>query len=469
MARTNTRARNELKTHEGAPAVIINAEAQLRRSVMSCLLFEKEFYEDGHEIAKRITSLAEAVEPVVVAHIANEARNIMHLRHAPLLLLEVLSRTGASQTCIVAGREVGLVASTIEKVVQRADEMAEFIAIYTKGGDRRNAPKGKGRQFSAQVMRGLAMAFRSFDDYQLAKYDRDGKVKLRDVMRIVRPKPLNEGESARYKAALHGTLPAPDTWEVALSTGQDKKETWERLLRENKLGYLALLRNLRNMVQAGVDADLVKTKIELRKGAARVLPFRYVAAARIMPQFEPSIDKALLAAIETMAPLSGTTVVLVDVSGSMDYKLSAKSDMTRADAAATLASIIPGDLRVFTFSNSMVEVPARKGMAGVDAILKSQSHGGTYLGAALNVLNGQAAQQGWHRLIVITDEQSHDAVPAPAFERAYMINVASNKNGVGYGRWTHIDGFSENVLRFIREAERCSIPSTTSSSASSSA
>ncbi len=453
MAQTNTRAKNLLKTHEGAPAAIINAEQQLRRSVMSCLLFEKEFYEDGQEIAERIVTLAEAVEPRTVAQIAVEARGLMNLRHAPLLLLEVLSRTGA-------GRTDRLIADTIAVTIQRADEMAEFIAIYTKGGDRRNAPKGHGRQFSAQVMRGLARAFRNFDDYQLAKYDRDGKVKLKDVMRIARPKPQSEAEAARWKQARDGTLPAPDTWEVALSAGKDKKETFERLLGENRLGYLALLRNLRNMAQAKVDENLIKEKLLLRKGAARVLPFRYVAAARIVPQFEPTIDKALLAAIADMRPFSGTTVLLVDVSSSMDAKLSAKSDMTRMDAAATLASIFPGDTRTFTFSNDLKEVPSRKGMAGVDAILRSQPHGATYLGQALAILNAQAANNGmgngWERIIVITDEQSHDAVPAPAFKHAYMINVASYKNGVGYGRWTHIDGFSENVIRFIREIESAS-------------
>jgi hypothetical protein len=57
------------------------------------------------------------------------------------------------------------------------------------------------------------------------------------------------------------------------------------------------------------------------------------------------------------------------------------------------------------------------------------------------------------RVVVITDEQSHDDVAQPEGGPAYMINVASNRNGVGYGRWTHIDGFSENVIRFMREHE----------------
>jgi hypothetical protein len=441
--RTNIRAQNALRTHEGATAHPVNAEQALRRSVLSCLLFEKEFYEDGIEIAERIRTLAESVKPEVVAALAVEARTVMHLRHVPLLLLEVLSRTAA-------GRTDALVANTIERVVSRADELAEFLAIYTAGGDRRTAKAGRGHQFTAQVMRGLDLALRRFDAYQLAKYDRAGKVKLRDVFRIVRPKPVDDAQAALFKAAKDGTLPSPDTWEVALSSGADKKQAFERLLREDRLGYLALLRNLRNMAEAGVDRDLINAKIALRKGAARVLPFRYVAAARVVPTFEPAIDQALLAAIGELPRFAGKTALLVDVSGSMDAKLSARSDLTRMDAAAALAAIFPGDdVRLFTFSDIFVEVPARRGMAGIDAIKGSQPHHGTYLGRAVAHINGLNVD----RLVVITDEQSHDDVPQPEGGPAYLINVASHRNGVGYGRWTHIDGFSENVLRFMREFE----------------
>ena len=134
----------------------------------------------------------------------------------------------------------------------------------------------------------------------------------------------------------------------------------------------------------------------------------------------------------------------------MDGKMSGKADLTRMDAAATLASVLNGDLRVFTFSNALVEVPPRSGMAGVDTIIRSQQHGGTELGRAIQTIN----QWPHDRLIVITDEQSHDRVPDPIARKAYMINVASNKNGVGYGRWKHIDGFSEAVIRWIVETER---------------
>jgi 60 kDa SS-A/Ro ribonucleoprotein len=208
------------------------------------------------------------------------------------------------------------------------------------------------------------------------------------------------------------------------------------------------------MTDAGVDRDLIVKALGEDRGAARVLPFRYVAAARAAPSLEPAIDKALLRRIATAPTMPGRTVVLIDVSGSMDRKLSERSDLTRMDAAAALGAIVPGDVQLFTFSNSLVAVPARKGMAGVDAIIRSQLHSGTNLAHALDGLNKLAKKGAFARLIVVTDEQTATRAPAPKFGRNYLINVASAKNGVSYGKeWTHIDGFSENVLRFIMQHE----------------
>lgn len=422
------------RTREGAPAVkTLSNEQKLCRAVLSCLLWETEFYEDGEQIADRIVALASAVDPEIVAKLAIEARSEMNLRHAPLLLLTVLAKTGAKRE--------KLVANTIAEVIQRADELAEFVALYWRDGK---------RPLSAQMKKGLARAFCKFDAYQLAKYDRPGPVRLRDVLFLVHAKPAAAAQAETWKKLAAKALESPDTWEVALSAGADKRDTFERLLKEKKLGYLALLRNLRNMEQAGVDEALVKRAIADRAGAKRVLPFRFVAAARAAPMFDREIDKALQKAIDEQAWLKGRTIVLVDVSGSMDHPVSRRSDLTRMDAAAALASVINGDVRVFSFSNEIVEVPARKGLAGIDAIVKSQPHSGTYLGKAVAHVNAIKHD----RLIVITDEQSHDAVPDPVSRRATMINVASNKNGVGYGKWTHLDGFSEQVLRYIAAIER---------------
>lgn len=462
MARTNTTARSApVFTHEGAPAARhLTSEQQLRRSAMSCMLWESEFYEDGQEIGQRIFSLASLVDPSILAAIAVEARNIHHLRHVPLLLLcGLAAHKGA--------KSAQLVRDTVAATLRRADEPAELLSMLWRGIKPDASGKLVGRKLPHQVAKGIADALQRFDEYQLAKYrGEDDKIKLRDVFRLVRPTPKDAEQAALWGRVVRRELATPDTWEVELSGGKAKKDVFERLLAERRLGYFALLRNLRNMAQASVDESLVRAALLERRGAHSILPFRYVAAARACPQWEPWIDQALLACVGEQQPLVGKTVVLVDVSGSMDQRLSAKSDLRRIDAASTLASVINGDLRIFAFSDGMTEVPPRRGMAGVAAIIGSLPHGGTNLFAAVQALN-----EGWQhqkavsydRLIVITDEQAHGGygtgyhnkgMPAPRQgARGYMINVASAKNGVGYGPWTHIDGFSEGVLRYIHALE----------------
>jgi 60 kDa SS-A/Ro ribonucleoprotein len=137
------------RTHEGAPAPDISPELQLRRSVLACLLWEDQFYEDGVEIAGRIQSLVAKVGAEAVAALAVEARGKMKLRHVPILLVREMAR-------LKTHRE--LVSQTLAQVIQRADELAEFVAIYWKDG---KVP------LSAQTKKGLAKTFRKFDEYQL--------------------------------------------------------------------------------------------------------------------------------------------------------------------------------------------------------------------------------------------------------------------------------------------------------------
>ena len=434
MARLNMLNLFGTHTHEGAPARNISAELQLRRSVLACLLWEDQFYEDGVEIAGRIAELVPKVSSEKVAELAVEARKWMKLRHAPLLLVREMARHKTHRA---------MVADTLAEVIQRADELAEFVAIYWKDG---RVP------LSGQVKKGLAAAFPKFDEYQLAKYDRGGPIKLRDVLFLCHAKPRDEAQAEVWKRLIAGTLSVPDTWEVALSSGADKREAWERLLREQKLGGLALLRNLRNMREAGVDESLVLAALGTMS-TSRVLPFRFLAAARYAAQWEEALEQAMLKCVAGSENLRGKTIVLVDVSGSMTAPLSRRSEMQRTDAAYGLAVLlreIAEKAAVFSFSDDLVEVPARRGFALRDAIHASQQHNSTQLGKAVEKLN---SKEKCDRLIVITDEQAHDRVPAPN-GKGYVINVASYKNGVGYGKWTHIDGWSESVIDYIRGLEQ---------------
>lgn len=433
--KTNTRTpRTKITTHEGAPAVRINAEQQLRRSVMACMLWENTFYEGGIEIAERIAITIPDVKPAVVAAIAYEARTDMKLRHVPLLLAREMARLDSHKM---------FVADVLENIIQRPDELAEFLAIYWKDGR---------QPLSAQVKRGLARAFRKFDAYALAKYNRDNAVKLRDVLFLTHAKPIDENQAGIWKKLVDGTLESPDTWEVALSGGADKRETFERLIKERKLGALAMLRNLRNMQDAGVPLAMIAEGIMTMK-VERVLPFRFITAARYAPKLEQELEQAMFRCVADVPKLSGHTVILVDNSGSMQGKISDKTEVSRSDAAcglAILAREICDSLSVYGFSDDITPVPARRGFALQEAIQARSTPAGTEFGKAVDYIN---RRENYDRLIVISDEQTADKVPPPT-ARGYGINTAPYQNGVTYqGKWIHLDGFSEATLKYIREIE----------------
>src|SRR5258708_4950062 len=228
------------RTHEGAPARHISAEQELRRSVLACMLWEDQFYEDGVAIAGRIRELVAKVGAEQVAALAVEAREKMKLRHAPLLLVREMARLKTHRH---------LVAETLTRIIQRADELSEFVALYWAEGK---------QPLSAQVKKGLAAAFNRFDEYALAKYNRASPVKLRDVLFLCHAKPLDAAQAGLWKRLVEDQLAAPHTWEVALSAGADRRQAWQRLLGENKLGALALLRNLRNMAEARVPEQAIR-------------------------------------------------------------------------------------------------------------------------------------------------------------------------------------------------------------------
>jgi len=424
------------------------------------MLWEDSFYESGEEIAKRICSLVEKVKPNKVAELAKEVRTKGKLRHVPLLIARAMAPLKTHRQ---------YVGDVLASIIQRPDELSEFLSIYWKGGK---------QPLSAQVKKGLAAAFTKFNEYQLAKYNREAAISLRDVLFLCHAKPKDKDQEKLWKKLIGGfcstcwysnkehskkkhefveaKLATPDTWEVSLSAsqGENKKEAWERLLAENKLGGLALLRNLRNFKETGVSEDLVRSALASMK-TDRVLPYRFITAAKYAPNLEPELEAAMFRSIEDKgSKIPGKTVLLIDVSGSMNAPMSAKSESTRDDGASGLAILAREmfkDVEVFTFSNATVQVPSRRGFALRDAIKNSQTHSGTYLGKAI----GDVSNIPYERLIVFTDEQSHDRVINPRKgSNGYIINVAAYQNGVGYGAWNHIDGFSEAVLDYIIELEK---------------
>ena len=481
MAKMNRKVVATAKTHEGGRAAAHQKPlVELERAVATCLLWENTFYEKGNDIAARIADLTKQVPVEDVAALAIKARNEYKLRHVPLFLCRQLA-------VLAAGRTDGLVRKTLEEVIQRPDEMGEFLSIYWKE---------KRQPISAQVKKGLRACFGKFSDYQFAKWDRDAAVKLRDVMFLVAPKagtdrartegvrsgkagrypgfvptfeetPRNEREDL-YRKIATGTLESAETWEVMLSAGKDKKETWETLLKGKKLGYMALLMNLRNMTEAKVDASLVETALLEGAYRSKALPFRFVAAAKHAPNYAQTLSDAMLRALEDAPKLDGKTLIVVDVSGSMDDTMSAKtgrirgpkattvSPTTRLDSAGALAVLLREvceQVSVYTFSTQLKQVRNFRGLALIEEIRNSQPHGGTYLAESLKHL--RTLEPKVDRVIVITDEQAHDGVTQGWGEHGYIINVAPYQPALqtdGNG-WYRINGWSERVVDWVRLEE----------------
>lgn len=439
-------------THGGAKASHINYEQDLKRSVLTCMLWEDSFYEDGSSIAERIQSLVPHVKKETVAEIAIAAREEQKLRHVPLLIVREMARLRWKNT-----------ASTLERVIQRPDEITEFLSIYWKDGK---------TPISKQVKKGLAKAYNKFNEYSFAKFNSSGKqIKLRDPMFLVHPRP-NKDKGDLFRKIANETLTTPDTWEVALSGGADKKITFERLLSENKLGAMALLRNLRNMVQSGVDRNLIKNGLQ-SMNAERVLPFRFISAAKYVPDLEPSIEEAMFRCTAQIPRLSGKTILVVDTSGSMHSgNVSRKSELTRVDAATALAILIREmciEPVIYATAGSdssqrhaTMQVPPRRGFALSDCLWGPKTRdtiggGGIFLKQCLDFIYDK--EKSADRVIVLTDEQDCDRKANPdganAFGRNnYIINVSIEKNGVAYSKFHHINGWSEAILDYIREYEK---------------
>lgn len=433
MASLNKREPTINVTYNGLKVKTISAESQLRRLVLANMLFEDQFYIDGKSSAELLAQAVKAVDPAVATQVAKDARERYKLRHVPLLVTRELLRNGS-----IKGEDVA-------EVIQRPDEMGELLALY-------NAEKRQ--PLSAQLKKGLRLAFGKFSEYQLAKFDKNSAAyRIRDVMFMVRPKPQDEAQAELFKRIAEDKMTTPDTWETQLSAGADKKETFERLMEEKKLGALAFLRNLRNMVDSGVSESTIRAYAR-NVDVTKVLPFRYIAAARIVPRFEDMLEDMMIRSLATMEKIKGKTVLMVDVSGSMfGTKVSSKSDLDRFDAAAALAVMcreLCEEVEIYSFSDREARVAPRRGFALVEAIRDSQSIGGTQMGKSLKAID---AQTTYDRVICFTDEQSSDR-PAKPKGKGYIINVAAYKNGINDDAWTTITGFSEATLDYIKEVEK---------------
>ena len=348
---------NSLLNHEGTEAYAMTPELELYTAVVTASLSDT-FYEKQDARMDRIVQLIGKVSPEFVARLAVYTRTEMHLRSIPLLLLVELAKVHNGDD---------LVARAVEKTVLRADEIMELLMCY-QWRNPSGHPVKKLSKLSRQIQNGLQRAFNRFDEYQFAKYNRDNlEVKLRDALFLVHPKAKDEGQQALFDKIVKGELETPYTWETELSAlGQQKfesdeqkqeafREKWEELIRSGKLGYMALMRNLRNMLQADVSLLEMQKVASVLSNAERVakskqLPFRYLSAYREIEKVDSTHTTALMNALEAAVKCSAaniegfdenTRVLLAsDVSGSMGTLVSARSTVRHYDIGLLLSMLL---------------------------------------------------------------------------------------------------------------------------------
>jgi hypothetical protein len=470
---------------EGGLAFELDPRTRLYTRVASALMAEKKFYEMAQSADAALLADVRAVamsDPEFVLRLAAYTRQVLNLRSVATVLLVEAAAIPACKP---------YVRRWAQEIVRRADEPAEAIAYWVKrhGAIGAGGPQGGDHAFPNCLAMGLSDALRRFDEYQFAKYDREGSVKLRDALRIVRPKPTTPAQSALYRYLVRGDVDAEllpklaakaallrkeafdaeardlaakahATWEVLVSRFGSKAEVWNAL----QLPFMAGLRNLANLMRNGADEALDRVIAMLRSPdhvrRSKQLPFRFLSAYTAVDPFtadsydwrmprelderitrhprRAAVLEAVLSALESsvanLPHLGGVTFVTADNSASMTQPISERSTVRHIDIANLLAAIahhMSDEAIVSVFGDSHRVVPVvRK-----DSIVTNMRRlAGTNVGHSTNawlaVKHLRETRTRVDRIILFSDMQCYDSRCA------------------GGDRWSHGSSLAEELRKY---------------------
>jgi 60 kDa SS-A/Ro ribonucleoprotein len=452
----------DARNREGAAAFRQSPELALISLLLTSFLTD-QFYRSAGQTLAELAALVRAVNPLFAAKAAVYARRRFGMR---------------TVTHVVAGELAARVKGEpwtkrfYDAVVVRPDDVTEILAYYASAHGIRPLPNS--------LKKGLARALRRFDDYELAKYRGAGHtVNLWDAVNLCHPKP-----TAPLERLMNDQLPPADTWEVALSqagqlAGSEeekaalRRQAWTRLLRDDKLGYFALLRNLRAIVQTCDDEGLALAQRKLVDPVAihgsRVFPFRMDTAlgevGRDAPEgIRAALDEALEIAFDNVPALEGRTLVALDGSGSMTWHVGGTSPLRKASLlAAAIVKHSVADAVVFSHEVTPVDADPTLSFSRLNARLMAAADcGGTNFTRIFD-----RAERAYDRIFILSDMQAWRpdcygyTVPAAgalqryrrrtgASPRIYSIDVT------GYGtmqfpepRVCQLAGYSEKVFDLV--------------------
>lgn len=462
MAKFNTTNSNKTVNKSGHAAYKMKDKEKLVTQVLTSFFNESKFYGDNSAEMKETIKSVIATDPEFVAKLAVFARREFNMRSVAHVLTAYLAHE-------VEGKPYAK--DTIKAISLRGDDVTEIMSCYINLFGNRPIPNS--------LKKGIAEALQGFDEYTLAKYKGDGKsVKMRDLLCICRPTPKNDEQSAMWKRLLNGELETPYTWETELSAKGNNAATWENLIDSGKVGYMALLRNLRNILTANPSnvntvLDIIQDPVRVKK--SKQLPFRFLSAYKELKNIGGSrvfdaLESAIEASIENIPKLSGTTVIAVDTSGSMGSSVSQKSDVCCYEIGMLLGLIankICDDSIFYTFDTSIKKYAVSHRTSILESVSLSCCGGGTRMELPFNKMISDNIKAD--RVIVISDNECNGGwwhTPIQKLADEYRITTgndiwvhAIDLQGYGtqqfHGAKTNIiAGWSEKVLDFIMLAEQ---------------
>lgn len=464
----------------GGVAYELDAKTELYQRVSTCLVNEPKYYEDKNTTVDAITELVKEVcttDPEFVLKLAAYTRSKLLLRSVPILLLG---------EAVCDARTRSFVRKWTPKILQRADELSEIVAyLQSKLGDL--GDRKKTGMLPNSIRKGIADTFGKFNEYQLQKYEQTGadKVKLKDVLMLAHPKPSSEEQSALWKRLLEGKLEIAETWETLISSKGSTKENWEEAALF--MPIMALLRNLRNLLDKDVNTTVL-TKVQAKLKNKEIIlkskqfPFRFLSAYRAIEDNDNMFTKHIMAALEdamdisceNLPKLPGTTAIFADISGSMDFSISEKSNVTAKDVSCMMLAIADkiselSGTAVFSDNVWPINLNPRNGvLTNTKQALSAGNSSGTYTHLCFDRLKTNV-----DRALIFTDQQDYGqdnwrgsgelAISILNYRRhfnpncfVYLIDLR------GYGttsvpqddpKTCLIAGWSERILEYIKMFE----------------
>lgn len=444
-------------------------------SLLLTSFVQDQFYRSADDQMKRIGELLNKVDPKFAAKAAIYTRNVFGMRSITHVLAVEIAKH-------LSGKEWGKKFFT--EVIRRPDDITEILAYYLS--------KNKGKSLPNALKKGFAKAFDKFDNFQLAKYKGEGKeVSLVDAVNMVHPKATDKNAQA-LEQLIKGELKVTETWEAKLSDAGKKadndeelsslkKDAWAGLIREKKLGYLALLRNLRNIMEQApevLDEALASLTNEGFIKKSLTFPFQYLVAYKQFSALNTKEARKVADALSRAIDIScdniksldfgGNTLVVVDNSGSMDSPVAKSEHMKKSELGGlfgiVLAKAINADIMEFGDSARYINYSLSTSSMDFAAGFTRQNKvgHGTNFHSIFEVANKQ-----YERIIIFSDMQGWVGYysPASAFSK-YKNKFGCNPHIysfdlAGYGTMQFpenqvyaIAGFSDKVFTIMANLEK---------------